>query len=222
MALSHFFLIVLLLPCAFNLKALGDGRNKDSVAPVETISAESDPKILYSQPRLRVGRFLSSKEEHLTADVKSSLSLSVSGFVRCQHCKQVGTNSLLQSTRLPDAKVRLACRDKLQKTFVYRTTYTNSHGYFNFLVEDYDFRLHGGVKNCIVYLVSSSSQQCYKTTNINSGRIGAPLTQQKVYPDVISYSVGPFSFAPPSCRLSDSSYFKLSKPWYRTVPSVSE
>ncbi|KAI5069529.1 hypothetical protein GOP47_0015830 [Adiantum capillus-veneris] len=151
--------------------------------------------------------------------IRASFALAVEGVVHCQHCKHVGTDSLLQSTPLPGAKVRLACRNMVRKTFVYKTAYTNAHGYFKFLMVDYNFRLHKGVGNCIVYLISSPRQSCYKATNINTGRNGAPLTRKKVYPNLIVYSVGPFAFAPRTCNVP-SSYFRLSKSHYRFSESI--
>ncbi|MCO5568963.1 hypothetical protein L7F22_022667 [Adiantum nelumboides] len=174
---------------------------------------------------LRFGRYRDSRSPLLPLASspppanKASFALTVEGVVHCQHCKHVGTDSLLQSTLLPGAKLRLACRNMVHKTFVYKTAYTNAHGYFKFLMDDYNFHLYKGVGNCIVYLVSSPSQSCYKATNINTGRSGAPLARKKVYPSLLVYSVGPFAFAPRSCNIP-SSYFRLSKSHYRFSHSI--
>ncbi|MCO5580566.1 hypothetical protein L7F22_034435 [Adiantum nelumboides] len=95
------------------------------------------------------------------------------------------------------ATVRLACRDMRFKTFVYETTITDEHGYFLFLVKDFQFRRHKGVRGCRVVLISSPDPSCARVTNINYGRVGSPLiAREKVYGREILYSLGPFAFAP--------------------------
>ncbi|MCO5607294.1 hypothetical protein L7F22_061487 [Adiantum nelumboides] len=134
---------------------------------------------------------------HITTPASHGTSLAVEGVVACLNCKYAPVGSLQQSTPLPGAKVRLACRDMRFKTFVYETTVTDEHGYFLFLMKDFQYKRHKGVRGCRVVLISSPDPSCARVTNINYGRVGSPLiAREKVYEREILYSVGPFAFAP--------------------------
>ncbi|KAI5076202.1 hypothetical protein GOP47_0008267 [Adiantum capillus-veneris] len=134
---------------------------------------------------------------HITSPVSHGTTLAVEGVIACLNCKYAHFGSLQQSTPLQGAKVRLACRDMRFKTFVYETAVTDEHGYFLFLVKDFEFKRHKGVRGCRVVLVSSPNPACARVTNVNFGRIGSPLiAREKVYEGEILYSVGPFAFSP--------------------------
>ncbi|KAH7288712.1 hypothetical protein KP509_31G038000 [Ceratopteris richardii] len=123
-------------------------------------------------------------------------TLSVQGVVYCQDCIQKGTISLHGAKPLEGSRVKLVCRDRKDKTFLYDTATTDQNGYFLLSIIDFDFRNHDAMRTCRVFLLSSSSPTCSRRTNINTRRYGAFLRDEKMYPSQVLYSAGPFAFAP--------------------------
>ncbi|KAH7421459.1 hypothetical protein KP509_13G058200 [Ceratopteris richardii] len=124
-------------------------------------------------------------------------TLAIEGTVNCLSCRYARYGFMKYSKPLEGAEVGLKCEDRRLKTFVSETATTDENGHFLFLVENFDFKWHKGVKACKVFLISSPIASCARPTNLNNGRTGAPLTvRHKLYEGEIRYSTGPFAFSP--------------------------
>ncbi|KAH7444943.1 hypothetical protein KP509_02G099000 [Ceratopteris richardii] len=146
-------------------------------------------------------------------------TLSVQGVVLCQNCLYRGTPSLSDAKPLEGARVKLQCRDRRSKVFLYDTARTDENGYFLLSIPTFDFRNHDAMRTCRVFLLSSPSPTCNRRTNINTPRYGAFLRDEKIYPSQVLYSAGPFAFASRGKCVKPRTPEYTSSPAHRDSPA---
>ncbi|KAI3974042.1 hypothetical protein MKX01_026439 [Papaver californicum] len=131
--------------------------------------------------------------------------VAVQGVVYCKSCKYTAYNNLMKATALPGAVVKMVCvtSEKKKNKPVVLTAVTDKNGYF-FIPPSKKVSHLGAQKRCKVFLYSAPKKSKFMTpTNLNAGLSGAylmPTKPSKPLPFAL-FTVGPFAYAPPPCKL---------------------
>ncbi|WCJ31699.1 arabinogalactan protein 30 [Euphorbia peplus] len=126
----------------------------------------------------------------------------VHGVIFCKSCKYAGVDTLLGSSPLAGATVKLECNNTKYPVHVNATSDENGC----FFVEAPKSLSNYGAHKCKVTLLSALNTACSKITDLHGGLTGGVLRPTKKYvsnklPSVI-FTVGPFAFEP-ECPLAD-------------------
>ncbi|KAI3986861.1 hypothetical protein MKX01_014562 [Papaver californicum] len=126
--------------------------------------------------------------------------IAVRGVVYGKPCADFGHDTLMHSSPLPGAMVKMVCHGKPKDNALMLTAVTDKNGFF-FIPPTKKVSQYGAQKRCKVFLHSPPANSKFQhSTHMNSGLSGAYLrtaekNETKTLPFVL-YTVGPFAYEP--------------------------
>ncbi|KAI3925445.1 hypothetical protein MKW92_003827 [Papaver armeniacum] len=124
--------------------------------------------------------------------------IAVQGVVFAKPCADFGHDTLMHSSALEGAMVKMVCHGKPKDNPLMLTAVTDKNGYF-FIPPTKKVSEYGAQKRCRVFLHSPPAKSKFQhSTHMNSGLSGAYLrtTKPKKPLPFVLYTVGPFAYEP--------------------------